>query len=98
MGGHILLKSDSSVGIATDYELDDRGVGIPSASRVKNFLLSTSSRTALGSTQPPIHWVPVALSPGVKRAGCEADHSPLASAEVKKMWIYTSIPPYAFMV
>jgi hypothetical protein len=21
----------------------------------------------------------------------------LASAEVKKMWIYTSIPPYAFM-
>jgi hypothetical protein len=27
----------------------------------------------------------------------EADHSPPASAEVKKMWIYTSTPPYAFM-
>jgi hypothetical protein len=27
----------------------------------------------------------------------EADHSPLASAEVKKIWIYTSTPPYAFM-
>jgi hypothetical protein len=33
----------------------------------------------------------------VKRPGREADHSPLTSAEVKKMWIYTSTPPYAFM-
>jgi hypothetical protein len=33
-----------------------------------------------------------ALSPGVKRPGREADHSPPASAEVKKMWIYTSTP------
>jgi hypothetical protein len=35
--------------------------------------------------------------PGVKRQGCEADHSPPASVDVKKMLIYTSIPPYAFM-
>jgi hypothetical protein len=35
--------------------------------------------------------------PGVKRPGREADHSPPTSAEVKKMWIYTSTPPYAFM-
>jgi hypothetical protein len=28
--------------------------------------------------------------------GLEADHSPLANAEIKKMWIYTSTPPYAF--
>jgi hypothetical protein len=35
--------------------------------------------------------------PGVKLPGREADYSPPASAEVKKMWIYTSIPPYAFM-
>jgi hypothetical protein len=34
---------------------------------------------------------------GVKRQGREADHSPPASTEVKKMWIYTSTPPYAFM-
>jgi hypothetical protein len=26
-----------------------------------------------------------------------ADHSPAASAEVKKTWIYTSTPPFAFM-
>jgi hypothetical protein len=34
---------------------------------------------------------------GVKRPGREAEHSPPTSAEVKKMWIYTSTPPYAFM-
>jgi hypothetical protein len=37
------------------------------------------------------------FSPGVKRPGREADHSPLASAEVKNTWIYTFTPPYAFM-
>jgi hypothetical protein len=37
------------------------------------------------------------VSPGLKRLGREADHSPPASAEVKKMWIYTSTPTYAFM-
>jgi hypothetical protein len=35
--------------------------------------------------------------PGVKRPRREADHSPPTSAEVKKMLIYTSTPPYAFM-
>jgi hypothetical protein len=34
---------------------------------------------------------------GVKRPGREADHSPATSLEVKKIWIYTSTPPYAFM-
>jgi hypothetical protein len=41
--------------------------------------------------------LPRALSPRVKRQGREADHSLPTSAEVKKMWIYTSTPPYAFM-
>jgi hypothetical protein len=71
-----------------------------SPDRVKNFLLSKLSRPALGSTQPPIQWVPGALSggDGVKRPGREADHTPPSSTEVKKMWIYISTPPYAFMV
>jgi hypothetical protein len=34
---------------------------------------------------------------GVKRQGREADHSPPTSAEVKKMWIYTSTLTYVFM-
>jgi hypothetical protein len=66
-------------------------------SRVKNFLFSTLSRPAVGCTQPPIQWVPGALSPGVKRSGREADHSPPISAEVKRTWIYTSTPPHVFI-
>jgi hypothetical protein len=37
------------------------------------------------------------LSLEVKRHGREADHSPPTIAEVKKVWIYTSTPTYAFM-
>jgi hypothetical protein len=75
-----IRSRDSVVGIATSYGLDDRGVGV----RVPV--------GSLGSTQPPIQWVPGALSTGVNRPGREADHSPPTSAEVKKMWIYTSTP------
>jgi hypothetical protein len=63
---------------------------------IKIFLFSTSSRPALESTQPSIRWVLGALSPGVKRPGREADHSAPTSAEVKKIYIYTSTPTYTF--
>jgi hypothetical protein len=42
-------------------------------------------------------WVPGLFPRGVKRPGREVDYSPPTSAEVKKMWIYTSTPPYVFM-
>jgi hypothetical protein len=45
-------------------------------------------RDPVWATQPSIQWVPGVLSPAVKRPG----------RKVKKMWIYTSTPPYAFMV
>jgi hypothetical protein len=51
------------------------------------------SRPALGLTQPPIQWVPEALSLGMKQPGCEADQSPQSSGEVNNAWSYTSIPP-----
>jgi hypothetical protein len=35
-------------------------------------------------SQPPIQWVPGALSLGIKRPGREDDHSPPSSAEVKE--------------
>jgi hypothetical protein len=41
------------------------------------------STQALGHTQPPIQWVPGAISLGIKRPGHEADHSPPFSAEVR---------------
>jgi hypothetical protein len=93
----IFRNRDSSVGIATGYGLDEEGGGSSSPCRVKNFLFSTSSTPALGPTQPFIQEVPGALSPGVKRSVREADHSSPINAQVKKIQIYTSIPPYAFM-
>jgi len=44
------------------------------------------SRHALGPTHLPIHWVPGALSWGVKWLGCETDHSSPSRAEVKE-WV-----------
>jgi hypothetical protein len=38
-------------------------------------------RPALGPTQPPVQWIPGAVSLGVMRPGCEADHSPPSSAQ-----------------
>jgi hypothetical protein len=40
--------------------------------------------------------VNIPLFPGVKRQGREADQSSPAITEVKKMWNYTSTPPYSF--
>jgi hypothetical protein len=57
------------------------------------FLFTTASRTALEPTQPPIQWVPRALSRGVKRLGREADHLPPSSTEVTNAWSYTATPP-----
>jgi hypothetical protein len=51
----------------------------------------------MGPTQPPIQWVPGALSLGVKRPGLEADHSSPSSADVKNAWSYTFTPQYVFM-
>jgi hypothetical protein len=68
------VSRGSVVGITTGYGLDDRGVRVRDLIGLR--LLSTLSRPALGLTQPPIEWVPGALSPGVKRQGREADHSP----------------------
>jgi hypothetical protein len=48
------------------------------------FFFSPVSRSVLGATHPPIQWVHWAISPGVKRPGREADHSPPSSAKVKK--------------
>jgi hypothetical protein len=61
------------------------------------FLFTTASRMALKPTQPPIQWIPGALSLGIKRPGRETGHSPPFSAEVKNAWSYTFIPIYVFM-
>jgi hypothetical protein len=85
------VSQDSAVRIATSYGLDDRGVGVR---------VPVGSRIFFSPRCPDRLWGPPNLlsniSPGVKRPGREADYSPPASAEVKKMWRYT-FPQYAFM-
>jgi hypothetical protein len=61
-----------------------------SPSRVKNSLISILSRLALGSTQPPILWVPVALSSRLMRPVCEATTHLQLMLRSRK---YTSIDP-----
>jgi hypothetical protein len=93
----VLKSRDSVVGIATGYGLDDLGVGVR---------VPVGSIIFPGRRRPNLLWGPPSLlsngyrglSPGVKRPGRESDHSPPTSAEVKKTWVYTSTPPYLFMV
>jgi hypothetical protein len=61
-----------------------------SQQRQEIFLYSTMSTLAMMLIQPPIQWVPGALSPRLKQLGHEADHSPSSSAEDKKG---DAIPP-----
>jgi hypothetical protein len=82
-----LVGWDSSVGIATGYELD--GLEIESLWRW-NF--SHLSRPALGPTQPPVQWVPD-LSRWLERPGRGADPSPISSAVGhKKVELYLYSP------
>jgi hypothetical protein len=74
----VVNNEDSSIGTATDYELDDRSSILGSIR-----LFCTPSRPILGPTQPPNQWVSGALSAWVKRKWREANHSPPSSTEVK---------------
>jgi hypothetical protein len=94
----MLYSVDTIVSIATGYGLDNRGVGVwvPVGPRI-----FSSPRHPDQLSGPPnlLSNGYQGCSPrGVKQQGREADHSPPTNAKVKKMWIYTSTPPYAFMV
>jgi hypothetical protein len=67
-----------------------RGLGI--------FLFTTASRTALGPNQPPVQWVPGALSLGLKWPGVKLITHLHLVPKSKNAWSYTSTPQYAFMV
>jgi hypothetical protein len=51
----------------------------------------------LDLTQPPVRWVLGALTPGIKRLGCEADHWSPSSVDVKNAWSYTSTPQHVLV-
>jgi hypothetical protein len=68
----------STGGIETRLQAGLSEVQIPEETR--GFLLSITSRPALGPTSLLFNWL---FLLGIKGLGCKADHSPLSSAEVK---------------
>ena len=68
------LGRDSSVGIATDYELEGPGI-LSRWGRDFPHL----PRPSLGSTQLPVQWAP-GFPGGQERPGRDADPSPLSRA------------------
>jgi hypothetical protein len=66
---HILLMgtgvAQSVQCLATDWTTGRSG--FDPRQRQEIFPLAAVSRPALGPTLPPVQWVPVVLSPGVKR-------------------------------
>jgi hypothetical protein len=73
----------SSIAQLVQWEARRLAAGFNSQQMEEIFLYSTVSRQPLGSTQPPIHCVLQAISLGVKRPECEADHLPPSSAKAK---------------
>jgi len=67
-------------------------IEIRSVKGKERIFLCTAFRPSLGLTQPPIHWMPGALSPGVELSGRVSDNSPPTSGEVNA-WSNTSTPP-----
>jgi hypothetical protein len=87
---------DSAIDIANVYGLDDRGVRfqVPVDQKFSPLpVVHTGSEDHPDSYPMGI----VGCTPGVKRPGREADHSPPTIAEVNKMWIYKSTPTYVLI-
>jgi hypothetical protein len=61
------------------------------------FLLPSSFRPALGSTQHPIQLVPGTVIQGIKRQGCEVDPSTPSSSKISNKRGYAFTPQYLFM-
>jgi hypothetical protein len=66
---------------------------LPAGTRELFLLQSVQARPG---SNPSSHSLDtVTLSPGVKQQGCEFDHSPPTSTEIKQDWRYSSTPSHA---
>jgi hypothetical protein len=89
------MSRDSSVGIETDYGLDDRMIWVRMPARAGNF--SLHHRVQNGSGAHPASY-PMGTKGsflGGNAAGREADLRLMPRS--KNVWSYISTPPYAFM-
>jgi hypothetical protein len=81
----------------TQLHTRNTGVQFPAVAMMGFFLFATASRPVLGPTHSPIQWVPGALSPGVKRPGHEADHSPNLVPKLRMRGAIHPLPKYICM-
>ena len=89
----MVIRADSSVGIATRCGVDGPGSDFRWG---RDFL--HPSRPSLSLTQPPTQWVQ-GVSSGVKRLARGVNHPPPYSAEVKELYVRSILlfPLWTFM-
>jgi hypothetical protein len=80
--GFFLKSRDTSVGIALDYRLDDRGSRVRFPTGARNFSLHHRIQSGSGAHSAS-YPMGTRGSLGVKRPGREADNSHLSSGDVK---------------
>ena len=80
---------DSSVGIATRYELEGPGI----ESRWGGGGVEIFRNFPDPGAHPPFNIMGTGFLKGVKRPGRGVDHSPHLASRLKKEYSYTSTPP-----
>jgi len=73
--------------------LTDRKISGSFDGKGNKFFSSLQSPEWLYDTPRPLQWVKGTLSLSVKQPRLEGDQTPVARAEVKREWSYTSTPP-----
>jgi hypothetical protein len=88
------LSPDSKISIVTRLQAERPNFNHRQELRLLH--LATASTQTEEPTQPSIQWIPGVLTPGAKRPGLEADHTPPPSAEVKMRGAIPLLPQYVF--
>jgi hypothetical protein len=79
----LYMSRDSSIGIALGYGADDRGSGVRFPAGAGTFSLHHRVQNCSGAHPASYPMGTRVFFLGIKRPGCEADHSSPSSAEVK---------------
>jgi hypothetical protein len=82
LSSNIVMSRDSSDGIATGYGLDDQVIGVRFPTGDGNFSLHHRVQTGSGAHPASYPMGNGVSSPGVKRPGREADHSPPSNVKL----------------
>jgi len=86
------MSCDSTVFEVNRLQAERLQIMVQFLAVAQNFSFSTAFGLALGSTQPPIQWVPGACFLKAEQLGHAVDHSHLHSAEANNAWTWNSFP------